>query len=320
MGLGFRVNITPASGAGRLHAPHGARHQHGRRSHTGRTQLEELLRNHQFGDAGFSLLSQGTPTNNTEDAESGQSELEDADEAFDRYFPDTPPDDPTDPRQKRDGRAAGRVPRHRPAGLGAAHRRELLRPRSNRSRSDAHGTLECHARFLSRKHDAAGAPGQREMVRMHLINHVKGRGGIPAIRIGKQPYGILAISNLKNLEWLRRSQRHASCAGGDGAWALQRVEGDAGRLADAGAAVGARRQERRRARDSAAGARAARRIGGDSIAVSRRASISSRTRLPPARARTRCRFARSHLSRARDAAPAAARLCTTPSAIPISQS
>lgn len=37
----------------------------------GRDALEELLAHHQFGDSGFSILPQGTPTNNTEDSRSG---------------------------------------------------------------------------------------------------------------------------------------------------------------------------------------------------------------------------------------------------------
>ena len=207
MGLGFRVDITPAqarSGFTRLVV---LGINMGANSDTARTHVEQLFRNHQFGDAGFSLLPQGTPTNNTEEAESGQSELEDADEAFDRYFPETPPDDPTDPRRKRDGRRLAEL-------LGLDLQGSALPTAENYFGRDQIEAEAMHTAlwnatlgfFLESMAPPLATPAQREMVRMHLITYVKGRGGIPAIRIGKQPYGILPISNLRNLEWLNALQ------------------------------------------------------------------------------------------------------------------
>jgi hypothetical protein len=207
MGLGFRVDITPAQARAGFTRLMVLGISMGADSTAARTQLEELLRNHQFGDAGFSLLPQGTPTNNTEDAESGQSELEDANEAFDRYFPETPPDDPTDPRQKRDGRRLAEL-------LGIDLQGSALPTAENYFGRDQIEAEAMHTAlwnatlgfYLESMTPPLATPGQREMVRMHLINYVKGRGGVPAIRIGKQPYGILPISNLESLEWLSSSQ------------------------------------------------------------------------------------------------------------------
>jgi hypothetical protein len=207
MGLGFRVDLTPAQARAGFTRLMVLGISMGADSDTARKQLEELLRNHQFGDAGFSLLPQGTPTNNTEEAESGQSELEDADEAFDRYFPETPPDDPTDPRHKRDGRRLAEF-------LGIDLQGSALPTAENYFGRDQIEAEAMHTAlwnatlgfYLESMTPPLATPRQREMVRLHLVNYVKGRGGVPAIRIGKQPYGILPISNLKNLEWLSSSQ------------------------------------------------------------------------------------------------------------------
>ena len=207
MGLGFRVDLTPAQarlGFTRLMV---LGIKISADSQAAGKSLEELLRNHQFGDAGFSLLPQGTPTNNTEEAESGQSELEDADEAFDRYFPEDAPEDPFEPRSKRDGRRLAEL-------LGVDPQTSALLTAENYFDRDQMEAEAMHAAlwnatlgfYLESMTPPLATPRQRELVRFHLVNHVKGRGGVPAIRVGAQPYGILPISNLRNHEWLFSSQ------------------------------------------------------------------------------------------------------------------
>jgi hypothetical protein len=207
MGLGFRVDLTAEQARGGFTRLMVLGVTMGADSETARRSLEELLRNHQFGDAGFGLLPQGTPTNNTEDAESGQSELEDSDEAFDRYFPETAPMDPTDPRLKRDGRRLAEL-------LGIDLQASALPTAEHYLARDQIEAEAMHTAvwnatlgfYLESMTPPLATPRQREQVRFHLVNHVKGRGAVPAIRIGRQPYGILPISNLKNLEWLTARQ------------------------------------------------------------------------------------------------------------------
>ena len=45
---------------------------------------------------------------------------------------------------------------------------------------------------------------QRELTRWFFVNNVSGRGQLPALRIGKQPYGILPITTVSNLGWLKK--------------------------------------------------------------------------------------------------------------------
>ena len=98
MGLGFRVDLTPQQHAQGFRRLMVLGVKLSANAAAGRAALEQLLRDHQFGDAGLSLLPQGTPTNNTDEGGSGHAETEDADEAFDRYFGPAPAEDPAEPR------------------------------------------------------------------------------------------------------------------------------------------------------------------------------------------------------------------------------
>src|SRR5690606_31096425 len=53
---------------------------------TSRQELENLIQTHHLSDEGFAFLKQGTPTNNTEDENSGYSSEEDSDTSYDRIF------------------------------------------------------------------------------------------------------------------------------------------------------------------------------------------------------------------------------------------
>jgi hypothetical protein len=203
MGLGFRVDLTATQATRGFTRLMVLGIRMGADAQAGRTSLEELLRNHQFSAEGFALVPQGTPTNNTEDAESGRSDLEDADEAFDRYFGQDIPEDPTEPRSKRDGRRLADL-------LGIDPAAAALPTAENYFGHDQMEAEAMHAAlwnatigfYLESMVPPVMSPRSRELVRDHLVNYVKGRGAIPAIRIAKQPYGILPISNLRNLEWL----------------------------------------------------------------------------------------------------------------------
>jgi hypothetical protein len=169
----------------------------------GQSLLEQLIKNHQFGDSGFSILPQGTPTNNTEDSKSGYSETEDADEAYARFFLDTHPDDPILETEERDGRWLAEL-------LGINIKEAELNLAAGYYHRD-----QCEARamntalwnatigyFMESMLTPVFNDWQREMTRWFFINHVSGRGRIPAIRIGNQPYGILPVTTISNLEWL----------------------------------------------------------------------------------------------------------------------
>lgn len=167
----------------------------------GKAAVEELFRNHQFGDSGFSLLRQGTPTNNTEDGSSGFSIQEQPEEAFDRYsasasIPDEVDGEPVDGR-------------HLARALGIDAVRAALPTAQNYATTDqaearAMQTALWHATlgyFLEALVPALTSEAERAAIRGHFLEHVRGRGAVPSVRIGKQPYGILTLANLRDFSF-----------------------------------------------------------------------------------------------------------------------
>ncbi|CCQ90843.1 conserved hypothetical protein [Nitrospina gracilis 3/211] len=168
----------------------------------GKTLLETLIHNHHYGDSGFSLVPQGTPTNNTGEGKSGYTETEDADAAYRRYFFETPPEDPQDETVKHDGRWLAEF-----LGIDAGTSTLSLAEGyygKDQSEARAMNTALWNATlgyFMESMLTPVFNDNQRNLARWFLINHVSGRGRLPAIRIGDQPYGILPISNIPQIAW-----------------------------------------------------------------------------------------------------------------------
>lgn len=203
VGMGFKVNISKTiydQGIDRLFAL-GVKLSADRKE--GQALLEELIKNHHFGDSGFSILPQGTPTNNTEESRSGYSECEDADQSYERYHSDTPPDDPSGEAEKLDGRWLAEL-------LGIGVENSTLNLSSGYNQKDqrearAMNTALWNATigyFMESMLTPVFSERQRNMTRWFLIHHVSGRGRVPAIRIGNQPYGILPATTFSSLGWL----------------------------------------------------------------------------------------------------------------------
>ncbi|MGW4382493.1 hypothetical protein [Kitasatospora sp. NPDC004531] len=199
VGMGFRVTLTPALAGGldRL-VVLGLRGQAAPAQSA--TDLTGLLTRQLRSPAGLALLPQGTPTNNSAHAPAG-----------------------TDPAQEAD------------AGLrSAAHLRAVAPTADWTTRTDG----QCFAELLGvDPADLAGMPGadgtdQRdaraadtalwpatwgyhlqttlhpvfsravvEQTRQYFLRHVSGRGPVPTVRIGRQPYGILPTTAFSRLAW-----------------------------------------------------------------------------------------------------------------------
>jgi len=203
VGMGFRINLTQAqagSGFDRLLAL-GIRLSADESK--SQTLIEELFQHHQNGRSGLSLLPQGTPTNNTENAGSGFNRSDDADASFDDNFK-TKADDlfgkPEGWATKRDGQWLAEY-------LGID--REILKKTRY-----ADATDQCEARAMNIALWPATFGYMMETM-MHPLfddqtveqarwffnNFVAGRGALPAIRIGSQPYGILPTTAFSRMSW-----------------------------------------------------------------------------------------------------------------------
>ncbi len=200
MGLGFRVPLTQAehdAGFSRLMVV-GVRMSAS--AAAGKEALEQLLLHHQFGDNGFAFVPQGTPTNNTEDGASGYSSREDADAAYARY--NIAPVDPL-PGVETDGARLATFLGIDAAGASlqtAPHFATFDRHEARAMQRAVYGATVGY--FLDSMVPPVVAEPVRPLVRSHVVDFVSGRGELPAIRIGKQPYGIVPIANIADLQWL----------------------------------------------------------------------------------------------------------------------
>lgn len=154
--------------------------------------LEELIDNHHYSPEGMSFLPQGTPTNNTGEQRSGFSTDDaESDASFEIEANDPVVDTTTDEFAKTDAKRlseAWDVDLEKLVQLANANRKEVSQARiMNRALWPA--TLGYYLEEMLQIDT-----GDIGRVRRFFAEHVVARGSLPAIRVGKQPYGILVTS------------------------------------------------------------------------------------------------------------------------------
>lgn len=199
-GMGIRARLTAATAAAGLDflivlgikdAPGGTTDWTPR--------LAELLNAHHYTD-GLGFVRQGTPSNNTADAPSGFSSVDPGHEESylaERAAPESQPGD----RSNCDVLTTA---------LGLADNRQVLHNLPNagvKEQADARqmNTALWQATWGYFLSQMVGVPGTAESpltdpdiawVRKHFIDYVRANGPLPALRIGKQPYGVLPVTSL----------------------------------------------------------------------------------------------------------------------------
>lgn len=162
--------------------------------------LELLLQHHHWGRSGLSLVPQGTPTHNTAGTGTGYTQLDNADQSFDDrknapLFTLT-----TDPLAKRDGQWLSELLGIDPSVLQNVHASDGKDQMLARA-------MQCALwpATLGYWMDKLLAPifGDTAVENTHwfFTSYVSGRGAIPAIRIGHQPYGILPTTAFSRMRW-----------------------------------------------------------------------------------------------------------------------
>lgn len=156
--------------------------------------LADLLENHHYStNKGFSLVPQGTPTNNTEDDESGFAQGEDW--LAKGYF-----DDPNVPlfveKPDCDGKRLETALGIRPGILDLVAKAGIREVEEAQAMNLAlyPATLGYMVEILM--HTVLGEKTAWQL-RRFFSDHVIGRGPLPTVRVGDQPYGILLTSDLK---------------------------------------------------------------------------------------------------------------------------
>lgn len=156
-------------------------------------RLATLLTSHEIGP-GTAFVRQGTPTNNTSAERTPWTARADASPPA--------PGTPLPPAMAPDTNAAGLaralgVDAQRFAGLAHAGETEQADARAMATVlwEPSWGTF---LQKLTKGYglDAALTPDDVDAARTHFVAHVRGRGPIPAIRVGRQPYGILPAFSL----------------------------------------------------------------------------------------------------------------------------
>jgi hypothetical protein len=167
--------------------------------------LEELIDNHQFSPKGFSIVPQGTPTNNTERTGTGYSDNDPYDDLAFFTATDKPAFDPADPDPKKsqtDGRLLADA-------LGISYA-----PLQTVQHADQTDCLEAASMGTALFPGTWGywlrnwmAPVVTEeaarQTRSFFTRFVTGRGPLPAVRIGNQPYGVLLTSDFSRWKYPR---------------------------------------------------------------------------------------------------------------------
>ncbi len=210
-GMGFKIDLTPvqASRGFRKLTVLGLRLSTD--AQEGKTLVEDLFSHHQFGKSGLSLLPQGTPTNNVENNNSGltRSADADADASFDIYLSDQDQFQLTgDWASKRDGQWLAEWLGVSPA----LFQRTLHAGGEDQSHAKSMNTALWSAtlgymmdtmmqQVFDANRDTRGFDDDAVLfTRWFFNNFVSGRGAVPAIRIGRQPYGILPVTDFSQME------------------------------------------------------------------------------------------------------------------------
>jgi len=200
-GLGFKIDLTPAqaeAGFDKIFAL-GVRLSNDEQE--GAALLEELLDHHRLSRKGLSLLKQGTATNNTDTTAAGHQNLDDADESFDDMKQSQLFTVETDPFLKKDGQWLAE-------SLGISYE-SLYKVKNSGFTDQLEGKAMNVALWPATMGYMMETMMQPVFNESDIINtrdffnrFVAGRGTVPAIKIGKQPYGILPVATFSDLPWL----------------------------------------------------------------------------------------------------------------------
>lgn len=168
----------------------------------GKELVENLFDHHRKSRKGIALLQQGTPTNNTESDSSGYSYVDDPDESFMALKKGKLFEQETDWKKRKDGQWLAEC-------LGISY--DSVNKISNSDLTD-----QAEARMMNTVLWPATQGYMMETLmqpvfqesdiantRNFFTEFVNGRGRIPAIKIGKQPYGILPTTDFGNIKWFR---------------------------------------------------------------------------------------------------------------------
>jgi hypothetical protein len=163
------------------------------------TELADLVSRQLRSPAGFALLPQGTPTNNSDQAPAGQDAARQATAAL-RTAAGLAAAAPDDWTAKTDGQWLAELLGIDPAILAGVPHADGMDQRDARAANTALWPATWGSYLRTMMNPLFGADTV-ERTRQFFTRYVSGRGPVPAVRIGRQPYGILPVTAFSRLTW-----------------------------------------------------------------------------------------------------------------------
>jgi hypothetical protein len=200
-GMGLRINLTPEQARGGFDRLLVLGVQLSANDSDAAGAVEELLAHHHYGTSGLSVIPQGTPTHNTAGTGTGYTQLDNADQSFDdrKHFPLFTPT--PDAKAKLDGDWLTSLLGIDPTLFTKVHG-------SNGKDQMQARAMQCAlwpatlGYWMDKMLTPMFSDAAVANTRWFFTNYVSGCGPIPAIRIGGQPYGILATTAFSRIRWL----------------------------------------------------------------------------------------------------------------------
>lgn len=201
VGMGFKIDLSPAQARAGFDSILALGIRLSADEKAGQSMLEELFQHHSYSRNGLSLLPQGTPTNNTEQSGSGFTRSAEADSSFDvRFKAGDPLVAPQEWASKRDGQWLAEY-----LGIEAGVLKKARHFAGTDQREARAMNVALWPATLGYMMETMMEPvfddDVIEQTRWFFNNFVSGRGAIPAIRIGNQPYGILPTTAFSRMKW-----------------------------------------------------------------------------------------------------------------------
>lgn len=206
-GMGFRIELSAAEASQGFKRIYAIGLSLSEDAAGGRKRLEQFVEHRLHSGAGFDIVPQGTPTNNTEEKDSGYSRRDDADRIFEALQGDGLYKETGAAEEKTDGQLLAE-------GLGLDHaivKRVLNADSRDHIVATAVNTALWPATLGYFMSDLLTPVFDRTTVRRtreHFIRHVGGHGTLPAVRVGRQPYGILPVTAFDRIAWLGPGSTH----------------------------------------------------------------------------------------------------------------
>ena len=164
--------------------------------------LEKLFDNHHYGQTGLSFIPQGTPTNNTEGTDAGHRGEPNAEVSYalERQGP-LFTDQPNVPfYQKANGQRTAEY-----LGIQSAVFQHVDHsPDTELAEAQAMNVALYNATlayYLDEMLNPLVSRADQHRVFQFFTSYVSARGSLPALRVGKQPYGILPATALDRWQW-----------------------------------------------------------------------------------------------------------------------